>query len=43
MTSHATILALVLAYIMPSYGVLKRLANARDSVNTPGLDRKSVV
>jgi hypothetical protein len=33
---------MVLAYVMPSYGVLKRMANQRDDVNTPGLKAEGV-
>lgn len=42
MTSPAVTLALVLAYIMPSFGVLKRMANARDEVNTAGFKAEGV-
>jgi hypothetical protein len=42
MGSHAAVLALVLAYIMPSFGVLKRMANNRDEVNTPGFKAEGV-
>lgn len=36
------LLAMLLAYVMPSYGVLKRMANQRDDVNTPGLKAEGV-
>lgn len=36
------LLAMLLAYVMPSYGVLKRMANQRDEVNTPGLKAEGV-
>jgi hypothetical protein len=42
MGSHAAVLALVLAYIMPSYGVLKRMASNRDDVNTAGFKADGV-
>lgn len=42
MSSYGAVLALALAYIMPSFGVLKRMANQRDDVNTPGFKAEGV-
>ncbi|MFO0600844.1 MAG: hypothetical protein U0228_36375 [Myxococcaceae bacterium] len=38
----AALLALFLAYVMPPYGVLKRMANQRDEINTAGFKAEGV-